>query len=89
MLTRWKQEFLEYSKGAIKRGMTEPEKELRAEKELYQELESQYLLKVNTGKMSPDVIEISSFEVNPGRLVLRAGYPVLPSCGILGLLQLF
>jgi|GEM_PF-3418141 len=58
MLTRWKQEFLEYSKGAIKRGMTEPEKELRAEKELYQELESQYLLKVNTGKMSPDVIEM-------------------------------
>ena len=39
MLTRWKQEFLEYSQGAFKHGKTESDKELRAEKERSQELE--------------------------------------------------
>ncbi len=39
MLSRWKAEFLEYSQGAFKRGKTEAEKELKAEKERTQELE--------------------------------------------------
>ena len=39
MLTKWMQEFLEYAQGAFKRGKTEAEKELRAEKDRSQELE--------------------------------------------------
>ncbi|HMM58877.1 MAG TPA: transposase [Candidatus Rifleibacterium sp.] len=39
MLTKWKQEFLEHAQGAFKRGKTEAEKELRAEKDRSQELE--------------------------------------------------
>jgi putative transposase len=39
MLTRWRQEFIQYSQGAFQRGKTDSEKELRAEKERSQELE--------------------------------------------------
>ena len=39
MLSRWKQEFLEYSQGAFKRGKTDSEKDLKAEQERTQELE--------------------------------------------------
>ncbi len=39
MLTRWKQEFFEYSQGAFKRGKSKTEKELKSEKEKAADLE--------------------------------------------------
>lgn len=39
LLTRWKQEFLEHSQGAFRRGKSDAEKELKAEKEKAENLE--------------------------------------------------
>jgi len=39
LLTRWKQEFIEHSQGAFRRGKSDAEKELKAEKEKAENLE--------------------------------------------------
>ena len=50
LVSKWKQEFLEHSQGAFRRGKTQAEKELKIQKERTQELEviiGQLTYKVN------------------------------------------
>lgn len=39
LLSRWKQEFIEHSQGAFKRGKSQAEKELKSERDKTQQLE--------------------------------------------------